>query len=497
MKRFLDQTSILGCRIVDALASGKTKQLIHNSKNMIWQGIELAVDPSTIVALAEVTAHLCHALEELVDDSSHPTPRTIRNIQNDTTYLQPVRMTDHPSNSMEHVILSSLGFLIQEEESHDLFDDDDNDDDDDDDILLSKNDEMSVNSVPSNVVFPKEQSSTKKQYHHHSSPMGQQYPNKGKVNVPLLREQILNQERSLARITPILDMDNKNGELLSSLQLSSSGGTPPVANNNKSNNINEFRHASEKKLLIHGINTFGDDGSHGDMEESAGALRYVDRDTSKYQTDMHRNVEKPYSALEEKWKSVSEPSAVKFYQTVHDLLQRQRQEKQWNLSSIASKDLVGVNAQTLLQRRAKVRHFRGKHHEEVVEQFRSRDIQQRYATFRRVGKYPHAMLGLVFLLWGGFGFYGFYSFCRVRTPFRGSTPSNSSNNNNNNVRHLAQPIDPSVFPANPRPNEIVLRIVKEVIHVSNEGREIAMGNKEESEISEKEMKEILQCFNRQ
>jgi hypothetical protein len=105
------------------------------------------------------------------------------------------------------------------------------------------------------------------------------------------------------------------------------------------------------------------------------------------------------------------------------------------------------------------------------------------------------MLGLVFLLWGGFGLYGFYSFCRVRTPFRGSTPSNS--NNNNNVRHLAQPIDPSVFPANPRPNEIVLRIVKEVIHVSNEGREIAMGNKEESEISEKEMKEILQCFNRQ
>jgi hypothetical protein len=74
------------------MASGSTKQLIQNSNSLMWQGIELAVDPSTTAALSEVTAQLCHALEEL-DDSFHPTPRVTRNFQNESAYLSTAQMT--------------------------------------------------------------------------------------------------------------------------------------------------------------------------------------------------------------------------------------------------------------------------------------------------------------------------------------------------------------------------------------------------------------------
>jgi hypothetical protein len=112
----LDQLGILGCRLVDVASSGKNKQLIGHLTECVWSGIEVLADPSTTLALAEVTANLCHALEmedalrETNEQHSHSSPqkRWHRNQQQQEAYV--TRMLIHdPSATVEQVILSSLG----------------------------------------------------------------------------------------------------------------------------------------------------------------------------------------------------------------------------------------------------------------------------------------------------------------------------------------------------------------------------------------------------
>lgn len=109
MKEFLEQLSTLGIRLLDAASSGKAKQLMQDTKDLTWKGIEMATDPATTLALAEVTAHLCHALED-TQRALNPTPRKARNKQNLNVYLNPYQMADFPEQvTMEEVILSCLG----------------------------------------------------------------------------------------------------------------------------------------------------------------------------------------------------------------------------------------------------------------------------------------------------------------------------------------------------------------------------------------------------
>jgi hypothetical protein len=94
---------------LDAASSGKAKQLVKDTKEVAWKGIEMAADPATTLALAEVTAHLCYALED-TQRVLNPTPRKHRDEQNRSIYLNPFQMENFPEQvSMEEVILSCLG----------------------------------------------------------------------------------------------------------------------------------------------------------------------------------------------------------------------------------------------------------------------------------------------------------------------------------------------------------------------------------------------------
>lgn len=109
-KDFLDQWNLLGSRVVDAAASGRNKQMMNDVKEMIWSLVELASDPSTVAALAEVTASLCHALE--MEDSVHRTYSTQRRRERNAftrqAYADHSLVTD-PDTTAEQVIMSSLG----------------------------------------------------------------------------------------------------------------------------------------------------------------------------------------------------------------------------------------------------------------------------------------------------------------------------------------------------------------------------------------------------
>ena len=59
----LDQLAVLGCRLLDAAGTGAAKRLVNDVVEMVWTGVELWVSRDTTVGLAECCAYLCHALE--------------------------------------------------------------------------------------------------------------------------------------------------------------------------------------------------------------------------------------------------------------------------------------------------------------------------------------------------------------------------------------------------------------------------------------------------
>jgi hypothetical protein len=62
-KSFLTSLPVLLCRLADTVASGEAKCLYHSSTEVILKLIETMGQPETTLALAEVTAELCHVLE--------------------------------------------------------------------------------------------------------------------------------------------------------------------------------------------------------------------------------------------------------------------------------------------------------------------------------------------------------------------------------------------------------------------------------------------------
>ena len=62
-KDALEHCAVLGCSWIDSISTSQAKQFIHDVQKAAWAAIELATDDRTTVALAQVTATLCHALE--------------------------------------------------------------------------------------------------------------------------------------------------------------------------------------------------------------------------------------------------------------------------------------------------------------------------------------------------------------------------------------------------------------------------------------------------
>ena len=69
-------------------------------------------DPASTLAFAEVTAHLCYALEDIHTSFKHHPDRRSRNEHNRATYLSPVEVSGLSNQStVERVILSCIGRL--------------------------------------------------------------------------------------------------------------------------------------------------------------------------------------------------------------------------------------------------------------------------------------------------------------------------------------------------------------------------------------------------
>lgn len=435
MEVFLDQLSILGCRLVDAMASGKTKEFMQNSKDLVWKTIELASDPNTTLALAEVTAHLCHALEEVDHSFGNATCRQVRNAQNERTYLRSTTITqDYPSKSMETIILSSLG--LTDNKGLPLADD-----------IHVDDDENTTHSVPSNVAIRVDTTDEDHTTSHFEKC-------KSKLDLEFLQDKILNESRPRAR---------------------------PVSQPLSTNTL----------FLSHAE----DEGEYQTKEPDREALS-----TKKSKPPVISNEPNPdrLQDLCTRFESVPtnelDPQAhVQFYNAINDLLaeKRKRAEQQMTRSN-SENDQCNATSQS-----AKVRRYeRGI---EVEEKYASRYAKEKYAKLRRSWRLPSkkyvmggCIIALMSSVWIGFGVYGMYTFLHQFSSAAIPEPILIPTERTLRPRP-EQDIEPNLldvtdtlaeapsscvnesYPkssSNIQSNEIVIRIVKEVIHVRDDGSRI-------------------------
>lgn len=495
---FLEQASVLGCRVVDALASGRSKQLIQNSKELIWKGIELAVDPSTTAALAEVTAHLCQALDEMDRDLSAPRPtaRAVRNAQNYATYLQTLQITEYRGDRIEDVILSSLGTTNDDGTANtdtsnynSVSDDEDdgvhggtyyNSDDADDEGIA-------VASVPSNVAFPEEATHGSNRIERQVNLGPTNTTRKGverRVNVELLKDQLSLQGRPQARLKKLSTNSEagfgSHAGISGNSKLDYSAFTPG----------NESFHGGKK--TINGADpavTVDPDGISSssqflaleakDMEEVSLPGKMEIGITDPENTIPTRpNIHELYGTMKRMQRiEEKEPSTIQFYRVIDDLLEQSRKERERLIANETQpSNPQDPAAQSEWKRsHATVRRFRDG---SVIMSSKGsvRGHTNEYANLRRLWKYPPSLLrlssiilGITVLFWVAFGLYGMYTFVNVVYIHSASGGS---------LLSLIQPTHPwmagngrSTIPQS-TPNEIVIRIVKEVIHVREDGTRI-------------------------
>ncbi len=497
MKIFLDQLGILGCRFGDAMASGKSKECLLNFKDLIWTIIELASDDSTTLALAEVTAHLCHALQEVDDSFTHATPRSVRNAHNEQAYLNSSLMTkDYPFESMEKIILSSLGMDGNGDER-----------DHNDESTYDTDDGMSIEeSIPSNVAFrvvgsdPLEIPNLEQINENKTGDVDKSNWEKCKerVDVNLLQKKILNESRPRARQTKNVE-GNSGSKVYSRSRNDELPSTTP--------SFRSEMQESEKQNLTEDYAKIEED-----MEELL-LLRDPQNPSTSVEHRNPANTKELYDKFERmETKEPEKPSHVQFFTALDELMNTKRMEKEGRMQDcVVAEETEGDNDRTNAKgsaRRAKVRVLRkGVTREEKLG---SKAVRERYANLRRLWKYPPSFLHFsaigalcICIFWVGFGIYGMYAlFHQVvyqglalppihpeplvstqqqqqqttttmdNLDFGTKLPSPDANLDN---RRYDERTD------NYRPNEIVIRIVKEVVHVHEDGIRIENykeGNKE-------------------
>lgn len=453
MQEWLEQLSILGCRLVDAAASGKSKQLIQDTKDLAWKGIETATDPATTLGLAEFTAHMCHALEE-AQNSLNPTPRAQRNAQNQTTYIKPLQMSDYPRNvSMEEIILSCLGRGGEE-----------------------RDDDEDATSIPSKVIWDEEQPT--------AGYNDQEWKERGeRVDTELLKDRILRNQRPQSRRHP-----------------------PPSAISSAKSSIASVGPTLESLPMI----------PSQDYEESVDPNHQISQEKSKGECDENIIVDQNVETIERgadiediAWDKLQPeikratrvgedtrpssrqkqgddiPATLQFYRILDDMLKQKRSER---LDRQVGEDATINNPSQRIPRnssqdpfkllKAKVRKLK----KDNTQRISKATPPQGRKTFRQLSKQRQAcvlffavVMAWVVFIWIGFAFYGMYMFINVEPT---ATPTNIQTESRN-------------IPSSTN-SEVVIRIVREVVHVREDGSIIETSSSD-SIASEEDIEKVTEC----
>jgi hypothetical protein len=132
VRRFLEQSAVTFCRLLDVLADGRSRLLCHDLAEAAWSATAVAADPATTVAVAEVAAYLVYALEMEQQNRTRqhqprqhqqqqPPPKNSKQRHERSRY-QAATATDHTliahaDMTVEEAILGSLGHAVTTDHS--------------------------------------------------------------------------------------------------------------------------------------------------------------------------------------------------------------------------------------------------------------------------------------------------------------------------------------------------------------------------------------------
>jgi hypothetical protein len=489
VKALLEQLSVLACRLVDVAASGRNKKLLHNVSDAAWAGLELMSDPSCTLALAEVTAYLCYALE--MEDALHreevvPVDRKRaaqrrheRNAYQKQTYVDPNLTTD-ANSTVEQVLLSSLG------------------------EITTGRDEA---SFPSNVILNThgEQSAPVSekdwlQGEAEEEVDGFNWAERAKddIDLPLLHERItaraaeLQRQRAAQRKSAFIAQQEQNPT-----QEDPPKGRQSVRRHD--DDIEEIIVATvdendNNAVEYHVEETRGEEDqgespttrTPGNAKSKKRDLEYENRETQQKQNDdeiqdwLLENGETPPPPVTPVGGRVGEESASGcFYRRLDEIMLKKRAEAvtdilnrhadgklSWFPKAAAAAGAGNEHGQdTIKNRVAAMRSEIG-----VGRQQRKLAKQQKKAAARTIS-IGEMMFGVVTLFWFVLGLYGFYALVFSRSTALPVAMSRS------NV-----------------PQEIVIRIVREVVHVGADGNVIQ--SDQYPPLSEKTVDDVAACVAR-
>jgi hypothetical protein len=449
----MDHVVLLGCRLVDAAASGKTKQLLHDAKDLAWSGIEMGSDPAATLALAEVTAHLCYALED-AHHSLEPNKRALRNAQNQATYVDTLQMSDLPNQvSIERVILSSLG-------------------------KFERGDWGIEENIPSSVFFDEEERSM-------TANQVRDWKDRGEsVDVQFLKDRIYHPSQIRSR---------KNSHS-SAVSVGKSGGffaTPTLDSlpNIPSGKLypdfadSEQKESETKMPSNRGKHSTRKDDMIGQTEEDEDIEDFACEKLPSSGRTPERQSRHPQNHSQDK--STKEPGVLQFYQLLDGLLEKNRENRKRSqhdartmVEDSKKPELDGETRKSWMLLHAKVQKLKEGTMKRKVERVR----KKQRSRFRHFPKHQQLLIliagavALFFVLcWIGFGLYGMYTFARFRVAPR-KVPTNTP-------ATFAPP-----FKAN---SELVIRLIREVVHVREDGTVIE--SEPESSFSNAEIDAVADC----
>ena len=441
-KAVLDQGTVLACRLTQVAASGRSQQAIHDATALLWSGVELLADPQSTTALAEVTAYLCHALEmedAIMDGAFEPkSQRSERRKERDEyqkqTYREKTTLITDPEATVEEVILSSLGGFA----NSDLPGCDESD-------AFSSQGPYSETAGSDNRLFTDESGSLRKQVDESSIQTDDEWLERAKSNVDVKLLQRKIKARAEARA-------NQNDWIPCDVP-----PTPPEDGDVGSNPL--------LGLSVHSTlqSVYGTDAATADEVE---------------------NDENPMS---------------QFYKTLDTVIKEKRAEGLDHILAEYSESTQKVLREGKVHKMEK-RRVEGDRADIVADSIRARlaairadvnkglskddreKLSRMETMMKRNSRLVYGGMALIVgfvLLWIVMGFYGLYAFL---------SPASR-----NKFSMSPRIFSGTVSGRTSSESEIVIRLVREVVHVDNEGS-VLHRTPDQTEISRERMEKIAACM---
>jgi hypothetical protein len=460
--------------LVDAASNSQNKKLIHNIADLAWSAVELANDPATTVAFAEVAAYLCYALEmedadiyaiakERSEINRTAADRRRERDRYQTTTYQEQYLLEDPNATVEEVILSAFGVIHRTVEEAKLHTGTFSGNDIPGSVVVGSDDEESMRQ-PFGAVTPPPQTATKNkgttgagddEYEDFASekPARMGDPD---VDVVLLKEKITKHSQSQR-----LEQPKAGTKQDAVVKL-----TPKVAPNRQTSAMTDDSDDAKRDIEELSATVKEEEAKR----QGTTTLLQYEQGSEPQHHEFESNEPVPTPNARRLNRSLpldGESPVTHFYRTLDEILNSKRQGAMTsiatNVEQIGTDSRKGLDARVLKNRLQEMRSVK----RSSIKQNSLHPSVAKFITENKFAVFTAMMcVGLLGLTFFTFGCYGMYMF--AFPPMMNPLEATAGRGFGRTELHV-----PIVLrddkPLSRRHDEYVIRIVREIVHVNSKG----------------------------